>query len=104
MINLVNNTKYKNFIFFLICFFPVASIIGNAFVNLNIALLVAFGLPIILVFKKKILKSKIFYSISIFFCCLLISAYYSEYRSFSLLFFLKYLRFLIFFLIVYIFF
>jgi O-antigen ligase len=104
MVNLVNNTNYKNFIFFLICFFPVACIIGNAFVNLNVALLVAFGLPIVLVFKKKLLRSKIFYSISLFFFCLLISAYYSEYRSFSLLFYLKYLRFLIFFFIISIFF
>lgn len=84
----------KVFLFFL-CFFPFSLIIGSAFINISIFLIIFFGIFFFL-YKKidiRVINNKCFFYLLVFFIYLIFSSFFSKDIIFSIYKSFGYLRF-----------
>ena len=97
MLNLKTN-NFKNIYYHLIIFFfPISILIGNAAININIAIILISGIYVI--FQKKIyayFSQKWFLFALIFWFVILISSFFSYYQIHSLTYTITFLRFILF--------
>lgn len=88
----------KYYPYFIIFFFPISMLIGNAAININIFIILISGLFIIFQ-KDKVniyFKQKWFLCAILFWCALILSSTLSNYKMYSFAYSISFLRFIIF--------